>query len=49
VILGWFLWLVIRACGVRHRHGAWAVALFLFTYALMTGARPSAMRAAVKV
>jgi competence protein ComEC len=49
VVLGWFLWLVLRLCGVRTRHGAWAVALFLFAYALMTGARPSAIRAAVMV
>lgn len=49
VVLGWFLWLVLRACGVRSRHGAWAVALFLLAYALMTGARPSAIRAAVMV
>jgi competence protein ComEC len=49
VVLGWFLWLVLRLCGVRTRHGAWVVALFLFAYALMTGARPSAIRAAVMV
>ncbi|MBM3982501.1 MAG: ComEC/Rec2 family competence protein [Planctomycetes bacterium] len=49
VILGWFAWLVLRACGVRTRHGAWAVALFLLAYALLTGARPSAVRAAVMV
>ena len=49
VILGWFLWVLLRVCGVRTRHAAWAVALFLLTYALMTGARPSAVRAAVMV
>jgi competence protein ComEC len=49
VVLGWFVWLVLRACGVRRRHGAWAVALFLLAYALMTGARPSAIRSAVMV
>ncbi len=49
VILGWFAWLVLRVCGVRSRHGAWAVALFLLAYALLTGARPSAVRAAVMV
>jgi competence protein ComEC len=49
VILGWFLWLVLRACGVRRRHGAWVVVLVLVGYALMTGARPSAVRAAVMV
>ncbi len=49
VILGWFAWLVLRACGVRNRHAAWAVAFLLFSYALLTGARPSAIRAAVMV
>jgi competence protein ComEC len=49
VILGWFLWLILRALGVRQRHGAWAVAAFLLAYALMTGGRPSALRAAVMV
>jgi competence protein ComEC len=47
VILGWFVWTVLRVCGVRTRHAAWAVALFLLIYALLTGARPSALRAAV--
>ena len=49
VVLGWFLWVVFRLCGVRRRHAAWAVALFLLAYALMTGARPSAVRSAVMV
>ncbi len=49
VVLGWFAWFVFRLCGVRRRHAAWAVALFLVAYALMTGARPSAVRAAVMV
>jgi competence protein ComEC len=49
VVLGWFAWLVFRLCGVRSRHAAWAVALFLLTYALLTGARPSAVRAVVTV
>ncbi|MCI0702701.1 MAG: DNA internalization-related competence protein ComEC/Rec2 [Planctomycetia bacterium] len=49
VILGWFAWFVLRVCGVRRRNAAWAVALFLFGYALMTGARPSALRAVIMV
>ncbi|MFM8272788.1 MAG: ComEC/Rec2 family competence protein [Gemmata sp.] len=49
VVLGWFAWLVLRACGVRNRHAAWAVAGLLVLYALLTGARPSAIRAAVMV
>ncbi|MDY3553782.1 ComEC/Rec2 family competence protein [Gemmata sp. JC717] len=49
VILGAFAWAVLRLCGFRNRHSAWAVALLLLGYALLTGARPSAMRAAVMV
>src|SRR5262249_23884743 len=49
VVLGWFVWLVLRAGGVRRRHGAWIVAALLFAYPLLTGARPSAIRAAVMV
>ena len=49
VVLGWFAWLVFRVCGVRRRHAACAVALFLFGYALMTGWRPSAIRAVIMV
>lgn len=49
VILSWFAWLFARACGARRRHAAWAVAALLVGYALLTGARPSAVRAAVMV
>ena len=35
--------------GVRRRRGAWLVALVLLGYALLTGGRPPAMRAAVMV
>ena len=49
VILGAFAWFVLRLCGVRSRHAAWAVAILLLSYALLTGARPSAIRAAVMV
>lgn len=49
VVLGWFAWFVFRLCGVRRRHAAVAVAALLIVYALMTGARPSAIRAAVMV
>ena len=47
VILGAFLWFTLRLCGVRRRPAALIVALTLVAYALMTGARPSAVRAAV--
>lgn len=49
VVLGWFISLVFIVCGVRRRYAVWAVALFLLTYALMTGMRPSAVRAVVMV
>jgi competence protein ComEC len=47
VILGAFLWIVLRVLGVRRRPAAVIVAAALLSYALMTGARPSAVRAAV--
>jgi competence protein ComEC len=47
VILGAFLWFVLRLFGVRRRPAAVIVAATLLTYALMTGFRPSAVRAAV--
>ena len=46
-ILAVFLWRVLRTVRVRRRHGAVGVALFLLAYALLTGGRPPAMRAAV--
>lgn len=49
VILGAFLWAVLRALGVRRRRGAVGVALFLLAYALLTGGRPPALRSAVTV
>ncbi len=47
MVLGAFVWLVLRVGGVRRRQAAVVVAGFLFAYALLTGARPSAVRAAV--
>jgi competence protein ComEC len=49
VVLAAFLWLALRVTGVRRKHGAWAVALLLVAYALLTGARPPAVRAAAQV
>jgi competence protein ComEC len=49
VVLAGFAWLVLRVAGVRRRYGAWAVALLLIGYAILTGGRPSAVRAAVMV
>lgn len=47
VILGAALWFGLRAVGVPRRRAAVLVAAVLLAYALLTGARPSAMRAAV--
>jgi competence protein ComEC len=47
VILGAFLWFTLRLVGVRRRPAAMIVALVLLTYAMMTGWRPSAARAAI--
>jgi competence protein ComEC len=49
VVLAAFAWLVLRVAGVRRRNGAWAVAAVMIGYALLTGGRPSAVRAAVMV
>jgi competence protein ComEC len=49
VVLAMFLWWGLRLAGVRQRHGAWVVAVVLLSYALLTGGRPPAMRAAVMV
>ena len=47
VILGAALWFVLRAMRVSRRRSAVVVALVLIGYALLTGGRPSAMRAAI--
>lgn len=47
VILGAVLWFVLRLLGVRRRTAAVIVAVTLLTYAMMTGFRPSAVRAAI--
>jgi competence protein ComEC len=47
MILAAFIWGVLRAVGIRRRRIAWFVGLFLLGYAIMTGGRPPAMRAAV--
>jgi competence protein ComEC len=46
VVLAGFLWLLMRLLGIRRRQAALFVAATLFTYALLTGARPPVMRAA---
>ncbi len=49
MILAVALWWVLRRFGVRQRRGAVAVAAFVLAYALLTGGRPPALRAAVAV
>src|SRR5262249_33526710 len=49
LVLAAFVWVVLRALGVRRRHGAWVVAGVMIGYMLLTGARPSAVRATVMV
>ncbi|MFO0825085.1 MAG: ComEC/Rec2 family competence protein [Gemmataceae bacterium] len=49
VVLAGFVWLVLKLFGVRRRYGAWVVIVVMIAYTLLTGARPSAVRAAVMV
>lgn len=49
VVLAGFVWLVLRALGTRRRHGAWVVIAVMIFYALLTGWKPSAVRATVMV
>lgn len=49
VILAWFVWFMLKVGGVRRRNGAWIVMVVMVGYTLLTGARPSAVRAAVMV
>ncbi len=46
VVLGGFLWFVLRLLGVSQRRGAAVVAVFVLGYALLTGGRPPALRSA---
>jgi competence protein ComEC len=47
VVVGIFLWWILRRAGVRQGQGAVLVALVLLGYALLTGGRPPALRAGV--
>src|SRR3984957_17973451 len=49
VILAGFVWFFLQIFDVRRRHGAWIVMAVMIGYTLLTGARPSAVRAAVMV
>ncbi|VTR99776.1 ComEC/Rec2 family competence protein [Tuwongella immobilis] len=48
-VLGWFLGIVLTACGMQPRGRALQIALILLAYAILTGGRPSSMRAALIV
>ena len=49
MVLAVVLWWVLRRLGMRQRRGAFVVAFLLLAYALLTGGRPPALRAAVAV
>ena len=49
VLLAAFVWVALGAVGMPRRRAAWAVAILIVAYALLTGFRPSAVRAAVMV
>lgn len=49
VLLAGFVWLILGLFGVPRRRAAWAVTLVIVAYALLTGFRPSSVRAAVMV
>ncbi len=49
VLLAAFVWVALAAVGVPRRKAAWVVAAVVIGYAVLTGLRPSALRAAVMV
>jgi competence protein ComEC len=49
VILAAFVWVVLKLFGVRRRNGAWIVAIVMIAYTLLTGTKPSAVRAMIMV
>ncbi len=49
VILAGFVWWTLLIFGVRRRRGAIAVIVLIVAYAILSGLRPSALRAAVMV
>ncbi|MBX3399315.1 MAG: ComEC/Rec2 family competence protein [Gemmataceae bacterium] len=49
IILAGFVWWTLRLVGVRRRTGALAVVALVVGYAILTGLRPSAARAAIMV
>jgi competence protein ComEC len=49
MLLAGFVWLATLVCGLNRPQAAWVVLAVVFGYALLTGLRPSALRAAVMV
>lgn len=49
VVLAGFLWVGVRVAGIRRRQGAWLVLAVIVGYAILTGLRPSGVRAAAMV
>jgi competence protein ComEC len=49
MILAAFLWLLFRSVGIRRRPAVLAITALVFAYALLTGGRPPAIRAAVTI
>ena len=49
VLLAAFAWFALGSLGIPRRNAAWIVAGLVFTYAALTGLRPSALRAAIMV
>lgn len=49
VVLAGFAWVTLRFAGVRRVRGAWLVMLLIVGYTVLTGMRPSGVRAAVMV
>ena len=49
VLLAGFVWLALGLVGIPRRRAAWVVAIAIVAYALLTGFRPSSVRAAAMV
>jgi competence protein ComEC len=49
VLLAAFAWIVLGISGIPYRKAAWIVMALVFAYAMLTGLRPSAFRAAIMV
>lgn len=49
LILAGFVWVLLRLANIPTRRGIWVVIILVVSYAILTGLRPSALRAAVMV